>query len=243
MRQAGAAFMIGGTSPRGLTTAILVSAFGHVALFVLAVAFALWRPSLHRQPQNAIITKLVRLGTERPPDWLPRKPSSPPPAAAEPVPIDVKGAAKPTEHQPMPTAKDRVKQLGQVSNALERLKHQQTPEELEGSAQGVAGGEVSSLAQAIEGNRYVTEIVNCLKNNYAIEGVSPGTVKNRTALVLIRVERDGSFIESKVERSSGVPAFDRAVERALKLCGRVSPPPAGMRDQVRNDGIEVEFQP
>jgi TonB family protein len=235
--------MIGGDNSRGLSTAILVSAAGHVALFVFAVAFALWRPALHTQPQNAIITKLVRLGKERPPDWLPRKPSTPPPAADAPVPIDVKGAAKPTEHQPLPTAKDRVKQLAQVSSALERLKKQQAAEDPEGSAQGVVGGEVSSLAEAIEGNRYVTEIVNCLKQNYAIEGVSPSSVKNRTALVLVRIERDGSFIESKVERSSGVPAFDRAVERALKLCGRVSPPPASMRDQVRNDGIEVEFQP
>lgn len=234
--------MIGGTSPRGLSTAILVSAAGHVVLFVAAVAFAMWRPALHAKPQSAIVTKLVRLGKERPPDWLPRKPSAPPPPTDAPVPIDVKGAAtKPTEH--LPTAKDRVKQLSQTSSALDRLKHQTAPEDPEGSAQGVVGGEVSSLAQAIEGNRYVTEIVSCLKQNYAIEGVSPDTVKNRTALVLIRVERDGTFIESKVERTSGVPAFDRAVERALSLCGRVSPPPAGMRDQVRNDGIEVEFQP
>ena len=235
--------MIGGSTPRGLTTAILVSAVGHVGLAIFAVAFAMWRPSLHQKPQNAIVTKLVRLGKERPPDWLPRKLVEAPPPAEAPVAIDVKGAQKPVEHQAVPTAKERVRQLAQVNSALERLKRQQQAEEPEGSAQGVVGGEVSSLAQAIEGNRYVTEIVTCLKSNYAIEGVSPDTVKNRSALVLIRVERDGSFLESRVERSSGVAAFDRAVERALKLCGHVSPPPAGMRDQVREDGIEVEFQP
>ena len=142
----------------------------------------------------------------------------------------------------MPTAKERINQLAQVTNALERLKERDR-EVPEGRADGVRGGEVSDLAHSIAGNAFATEVVRCLHDHYAIEGINPDAVKSRSALVVIRIDRDGSFLESHLEHSSGLPAFDRAVERALKLCGKVSPPPETMRDQVRNDGFEVEFQP
>ena len=54
---------------------------------------------------------------------------------------------------------------------------------------------------------------------------------------------DVRFIDHKIERSSGLAAFDQAVERAIKLCGRVGPPHDAIRDAMREDGIEIEFQP
>ncbi len=234
--------MMGAASPRGLNRAIVLSVVGHVAVVAGAIGASVWHPSSHSTPQTVLVTKLVRLGRERPPDWLPRKLAAPPPAEA-PVPLAVKAPEPaPSPKEPLPSARERVRDLGQVTKALERLKRQDA-EEPEGRADGVRGGEVSDLAHAIEGNRYATEIFKCLQSNYAIEGVSESAVRDKSATVLLHVAGDGSVIDSEIERGSGVAAFDRAVLRALKLCSRFSPPPEVLRDQLRNDGIEVEFQP
>jgi TonB family protein len=236
--------MLADRSSPGLSRAIIVSAGAHVAAFAAALLLANFHPHRTHAPENVLVAKLVRLGQEKPANFLPRKvvevpESAAPVAIAERTPVASSSAPKET----LPSAKERIKQLAHSTQAaLERLKQQ--PDEVpEGRADGVRGGDVADAAHALAGNLYVTEIMHCLQRNYSIFGTNPEGVKNRSATVFVRIERDGHFIESRIERSSGLPAFDQAVERALKLCGKVSPPPEPMRERVRSDGIEVEFQP
>lgn len=221
--------------PRGLKRVIAISAGAHVAVLIGFIVSSLWKPHHDGPPQNVITTKLVRLGKERPKDWLPRK-TEPPPPAAKPEPTPAV-AAQPSETAP--SAKDRIKELSKVASALDRLK-QHDEEEPEGREDGTPSGDAK---EAIVGNKFATEVYNCLKANWAVEGLDESRVRNKKAAIVVRVASDGRFIESEITDSSGVPNFDQAVIRAVKRCGKVSPPDPVIRDAVKSDGIEVVFTP
>jgi TonB family protein len=190
--------------------------------------------------ETVITTKLVRLGKERPQDLLPRKQRMAPPAKKA---VSLDPASRRAEPAPKSvSAKERINEMSKLSNALSRLK-EMGDEDPEGQEDGSPDGEVSSLAQALIGNKYATEIYACVKKHYAIEGLPPAKVKSRMAVVFVRVKTDGTFFDFKIEKSSGLKAFDRAVERSIRRCGKVSPPPVEILKQVREDGIEFEFRP
>ncbi len=228
--------------PAALRWILLGSGVVHF-LVVVAVAVSAAASSRSGQPpQTAITAKLVRLGKKRPKERLPRKsaPKPPPPKKAAPV----------LGHQPVPpavptprSASDRLKELGSVTDALRRMKKAAQDDDPEGDPEGTADGDASNLTHTLIGNRYMTEVYRCVKAHYTIEGIPPKKIAGRKALVLTRINEKGQFIHFKIEKGSGLRAFDSAVERAVKRCGRVSPPPKEILRQVRDDGIEFEFTP
>ncbi|MBN1960290.1 MAG: cell envelope integrity protein TolA [Deltaproteobacteria bacterium] len=233
--------MLTNRNSQGLSRVIVISAGVHVAFFCTTITLASFQSKPKKAAEQILITKLVRLGKERPAHYLPRKVAAAP-AKTAPVAIKPKtSSATSTPQEKLPSAQERIKQLSQTARALERLKSQ-TGEEPEGRADGVSNGEVTDALNAVAGNMYATEIVRCLQQNYDIMGINSESIKNRSVGVFLRIERDGTFIDHRIERSSGLKAFDRAVERAIKLCGKVSAPPKPLRERVRNDGIEVEFK-
>jgi len=232
---------IGEGATTGLGKFVLLSIIVHSTLLVVVVFGAQLVHPRRAPPQTVMITKLVRLGVERPPEFLPRIPVAAPPPAPRPAPA-VAPQSEPATDSHAPSAKERVAELSQVSNALERLK-KQTPVDAEGHPEGVADGEVRSLAQAIAGQKFATEVVRCMKANYAIEGIEPSRVRDKSAQVLVRVAADGRIIHAELQRTSGLEAFDRAVDRAVARCGKVSPPPPELATDVERNGVEVVFQP
>ncbi len=234
--------MLNEASPRGLTRVILFSAIIHVVILAVLVGLGQRRRTSHKPLEAVLVTKLVRLGKERPKDYLPRLESAP---ALAPEPVSTRPAPREQEAAPPPSptrvsAESRLKEMTQVSRALERLRGK-TAEVPEGHESGVKDGEAKDLASAVAGNLYATEIYRCLKDNYAIFGVNPSAVRDLSVLVLLYIDASGTFTSHRLLRKSGLSAFDAAVERAIKTCGKVSPPPRELRDQVR-DGLEVEFQ-
>jgi TonB family protein len=226
------------TIPRGLRRSLILSIAVHLCVVLGVVVATTGAARSKRRSETVITAKLVRLGKERPKDFLPRK-EEPLPSAAKtsPVPASDKSTTAKTINGKDPTVEKRS-----LSDALGRAK-KSSADEPEGQADGVADGEVSSLAQALVGNRYVTEIYKCVKTNYAIEGLPPEKIKGKSAMIFIRVQADGTFFDIKLERGSGLAGFDRVVEKAIKRCAKVSPPPREILDRVRDDGIEFEFKP
>lgn len=226
--------MVGPAVPRALRITLIGSGVGHVFLVIGLIVGTSVEQSRSgcgcarssSRAQTVITTKLVRLGKERPKELLPRKPKAPPP----PEKIAPIGKPDPAK-QPEPKS---------LSSALERMKRA-SQEEVEGHPDGSPDGEVSSLTRALVGNKYATEIYACVKKHYAIEGLGPERVRGKQARVHVRVNHDGSFFDIKIEKSSGLKPFDRAVDRAVKRCGKVSAPPKEIAEQVRTDGIEFEF--
>ena len=241
----------------GMLRAVCGSLAVHLALFGLIWLVGVLRPHFVRAPQRVLTTKLVRLGTPRPEALLPRQepdlpppttpppPSAtpPPPPATAPTPAPPQAALKPAlslrpEAVAAPSARARAAAMGKVSSALDRLR-----QKVEGTADGARDGEVSRAELQLMGDRYATEVERCIQRNYVIEGTDPSRVAALQATVVIRIQPNGAFAGVRVESGSGVPAFDRAVERAVHRCGRVSPPPPELRRQVRQDGLEIVFHP
>ncbi len=241
--------------PAGLKKLLAGSLVVHgaaIILFIVAVA-----EDGHGRPENVVITKLVRLGKERPEHLLPRLPKEPPPPAPapkkkkpEPKP-EVKTPPKPA---PKPAAKpkpspasaiDRARQLKNTSSALDRLRNtrKDSDAEVEGSKDGSRQGTVSSITEAIIGNKYTNEIHQCIHANWAIEGIDPSRIRGLSASVFVRISSSGKLSDYRIERSSGVSSFDRAVEKAIRRCGQVSRPPREIRKRIVKHGVEIEFQP
>lgn len=228
--------------PRGLLWTLVGSGVVHLAAIV-AVAIAATGMSYSRKPpQTVLTTKLVRLGKERDKDLLPRK-RTVRPAPLPSVPAPAKPDEAPTADQKaVKSAAERLKELSKVSNALSRLKAQKTDEEVEGDPEGSPSGEATSIAEALARNRYASEIHDCVDAHYEIKGIPERKVKGRMAVVFVRVREDGRLTDFRVLESSGLPAVDRAVRDAIKLCGKVSPPAKEFAAELLTEGIEFEFR-
>ena len=90
---------------------------------------------------------------------------------------------------------------------------------------------------------YAGELYRCIKRNYVIEGIEATQVQGRRALVSVRVERDGRLGRHRLLESSGLPAFDQAVSRAVSRCGQISPPPPSLVKKLHAEGMDIEFVP
>jgi TonB family protein len=225
--------------PKALKRAIAGSVVAHVviiaAVVVLSTSTRAQKPRL-----NVLETQLVRLGKERPKELLPRKEEPPPPPP--PTPVEAPAPVKPAEAPPqpkvkteeLPSAKDRLKQMNKVSDALSRLKEQAEPE---GQEDGSPHG---TVAKALVANKFASEIYACMKANYSLEGLSPAQVAGRKATVVVRIDAKGRIIDVDIEESSKLDRFDQNVMRAAKRCGQVSPPPDELREDAR-DGIGIIF--
>lgn len=230
---------------------LLVGSLGvHTGVVLLAIAAQALGGGLRaREPIEFMPTKLVRLGEKRPEQMLPRlespapastptpdAPPSPPTASSPPVTL-----GKPTPAPSVRTTQQALSNLReqtQVTGALNRLRGL-----VAGDPEGVREGEVSDAQLAIAGNKFATEVFRCLKQHYAIEGIDRTAVADKVATVRIQIGPTGFFTKSQISQGSGLPAFDRAVERAVERCGKVSPPPEVLRARVARDGLEIVFKP
>ena len=246
--------------PKALKQLLLGSLGIHILIVIVSVASLGF--TTNDKPKNVVVTKLVRLGKKRPDNMLPRLLKEKPPAPAkkapapkkpEPkvkpaekvIPIKKPEASKPKKTPPPSTesALDRARKASTVSSALDRLRSAKGEDEPEGDPEGSNRGTVSDLNMAILGNKYMTEINNCLQSVWNVEGLSESQTAGLSANVGIWVSSRGKFVRHQIERSSGVAAFDRAVEKAVQKCGGVSPPPNAIRKMVSRDGVEIEFRP
>jgi colicin import membrane protein/protein TonB len=201
--------------------------------------------------QKPISAHLVRLGQEKPENFLPRKEPTPEPApAVAPAPVPVPGA--PTTPVPAPkapaaapkpaTPKPGAGKPGKsdsFASALNRIKHQQA---LSDTTYGDPSGDPEGdSSEASEGDRYNAMVSRALHDVYQI----PATISERERLyleatVILFVEPSGTVSRFTFEKRSGNPAFDSALERAVRAA-RLPPPPTELRAQVRQVGLGIRF--
>lgn len=219
--------------------ALVLSLLAHGAL-----GAAVWAAMGHWQSapavQHVMVAKMVRLGPARAKELLPERA---PPAPAAAAPLDAAAApaapATPTPAAKAPESRKAPRPaLGAARStraALERLKQR---------AQGSPDGSVDGDAEVAEaGDAYAAVIRTCLKSNFVIEGVDAAQVAGSRALLLLYVQADGRITRHKLLETSGKPAVDAAVRRALQRCAKIAPPPAILQSMLRNEGIQFEFHP
>lgn len=236
-----------------LWPAVLVSLAAHAALLALA---GLGRPRPALEPgQVPIAARLVRLGEPRPKELLPRREAPPPPAAEAPAPAPAppepapspKAVAVPAEKPaprpatpPAPARPGPAQKPGKPTGARLASVVSELREELQaGRADGDPEGDA---AEAGEGDAYLGLVVRQLRQGYRL----PSTISDRerlflTGTVVLHIEADGRVSRFELTKRSGNPAFDEALERAVRET-RLPPPPPQLRDLYRRTGLEVLFK-
>ncbi len=218
-----------------LWPAAIASAAVHAAVLVAA---ALARPpAIIDLEQKPIVARLVRLGEERPKEWLPRKeapPPPPPPPAAVPIPGTPTG---PPEARP--TARERPDR--RLASVMDRLRREQALGEPSrfGSPTGSPLGESSEE----EGDRYLALVQQALHSNYRVPAtISRADLTRLETVVTLTIQPDGRISSWRFEKKSGNAAFDESVERVVRQT-RVPPPPPELRQRYREVGLGVRFLP
>ncbi|HEY6001367.1 MAG TPA: energy transducer TonB [Anaeromyxobacter sp.] len=220
--------------------AVLASLVFHA----LVVAWAVVRrpPPPIDLNQKPIIAKLVRLGEKRPEEWMPRKdvPPPPPPPAPSPVAAPVPSPSRPAAPTPKAPAKPAAPSQPQASLAsiLSKVQKQVDDRQRWGDPSGDPSGDSDS---GTEGDRYLALVRNALQSAYIV----PATISERErmylkATVVLFLEPNGRVVDYRFETRSGNPAYDGALERAIRAV-RLPPPPPEMREQFRKSGFGVNF--
>lgn len=218
--------------------AVLASLVFHA----LVVAWAIVRrpPPPIDLSQKPIIAKLVRLGEKRPEEWMPRKDQPPPPPPPAPsAPVAAPSPARPAAPTPKAPAKPAPPSAPQASLASILSKVQrQVDQQRWGDPSGDESGDSDS---GTEGDRYLALVRNALQSAYVV----PATISERErmylkATVVLFIESNGKVLDYRFETRSGNPAYDAALERAIRAV-RLPPPPPEMREQFRRGGFGVNF--
>ena len=222
-----------------------------LGLHLAVVVAALVGPSLHRRPLT-LPSVQVRLGVVAPapvpaagprPENAPRPAAPPPVAALQPAPKSPRAAA-PAGRQPKPAARavlpaptgaphvpetvtDAAPESGRVGAGETR------------SASGTLG--VSSGTNSGDTSfpyaYYLTRLLGLIESNW-FRPPSPAGTRCR---VLCRIDRSGRLLDTGIEESSGIPAFDRAALRAVYSSAPLPPLPQGWIGSTLT--LHLEFGP
>ncbi len=92
-----------------------------------------------------------------------------------------------------------------------------------------------------EGDRYLALLHRALHSNYQPPTTIPEKERfHLRSVVILWIEPNGHISRWKVEKPSGNPAFDDALERTIRKTN-APPPPDAEREAYRTRGVQVTF--
>lgn len=201
------------------------------------------------KPAQPTATPLVQAKAVAPPTRAEAKPTAK--AKAKPSPAAVAAAAKPTAKKeagpPTPTKEELAARARdqQIAKAIARV-HQQGKDSGTGKEGKEAGGGPISLGaghgagggvvMGIEYLIYRNQLESRLKRSWAWAGNH-----QLEAVVRFRIAADGQIFDVRITRSSGDPAYDESVLRAVRAINPLSPPPEAYRKEFSD--VEYTFTP
>jgi TonB family protein len=214
---------------------ILGSAAAHAGLIILLIIGGLVKDSGGRE--HVKITALLKKGTPRPKDWLPRKEAATAPAPPKNV-RPAKDAKKVDSNARK--ASSRVDYSRDMASALSGLAKEGGKEDSgEGSPDGVDEG-TALIAQ--KGNEYMTKLYSAVKGQYSVpEIITERERQFLNATVVITINARGQIKNLTFEKRSGNQVFDSAIENAIRRAAPFPPPPAELADKYASEGIGIDF--
>lgn len=233
-----------GASALGLAVGLHAILLG--AAFVLPRLFDRASP-----PRKPVIARLVALGKPRDASLLPRK-VSPPPSGGGPVaaPLAPKpGAPAKTPVQVAKAAPARAPTRQELmeralARAAGRAKDDDSKDEPDPDRAGQASGSAAGTAESSEaGDAYFSAVHDAIQQNYVV----PAIISERermalSATVLIYIGAQGQVLRHVIEKKSGNPLIDSALEAALRKT-HLPPPPPELARQLRDEGVALNFHP
>lgn len=176
----------------------------------------------------------------------PPKPE-PKPEPPKPKPEPPKPEPKPVP-KPMPapdTQADRMKELLAAEDRQRRAdeqKRQAAEQQARLSEQLAAESKAMAAAKASAANKsalegYINKIRVKVRGNIILPPVVSG---NPEAIFLVNQGPDGTVIDVRLKRSSGNPALDSAIEKAIQ---KSSPLPKPDKPEIFDRNLELTFRP
>lgn len=102
---------------------------------------------------------------------------------------------------------------------------------------GSANRRVQSLPEnARVGMDYPSHVESMIATNFILPG---GSYNNLSAVIIIKVSRDGNVRSNNFEKRSGNPYFDKAAMQAISSAAPFGPPPRELTDTA----LRVTFHP
>lgn len=232
---------------------LLISLGGHLVIGCLLFLQAVLVPDSPIEVRSAIRVDVV---------GLPAKMENPdptlPPAETEPAPSAPKAPEKAKEKSEVPEmpdpkakskdlAKSQKKALEELKRqaALDRIKEQlankgksATPGSKIAGNKVAAGDSLTGLEQ-IEHDRYISELRNIMRANFAIpQWLAESGYKTQ---VRILVDERGYVIKKSILRSSGSEIFDAKAIEAIDSSSPLPAPPQRLRGHLATSGIILGF--
>ena len=221
-----------------------------VAVHLLLAAFLFYGVSWQTKSPDAVEVELVRATPEppAPPVAVPPAPTpEPPPPAPEPKPtppppkpeiaIKEKEKPKPPPPKPVPAATPRVDPFQeQLKREAEQLTQRK---QAESAAQELAQVKASQAAAAR--NKAVADYLGRIRGKIRGNIVLPPEIKgNPEAIFEVTQLPTGEVISVRLKKSSGNPALDAAVERAIL---KSSPLPKPEQSDVFDRLLNIPYRP
>jgi TonB family protein len=230
---------------RHLSLFIALSLGLHIGL----VAGFLFFPDLSKKPaidlDNVVKTKLVKLGKERPPDWLPRIDAAPPPPSSTKshVPKD-----KPRDEKQDKESKEKPKSAEDVlknfdhknESAADIIKKRLGEATDEGMKEGDKDGD--ALTGEIKKTYFATLTAHIRKHMEVSSTISDEERVRLKAVLSIKIDVDGNVVDVRIDKSSGSTVFDNDVLTAAKRSSPVPAPPPQVQAMVAS-GVGINFCP
>ncbi len=197
--------------------------------------------------QAIVKTRLVKLGKERPPDWLPRIDAAPPPPPKHKRAKPQDEKKKPDQEKPdakdKPTAADILKDFekkNEEKSVTDIIKDRIGEATDEGKKDGDKDG--SALDGEIK-KTYFTSLIAHIRRHMEVSNTITDEERIRLKATLsIKVGADGEVLDAKIAKSSGNSIFDNDVITAAKRSSPVPAPPPPVRDLVEA-GVGINFCP
>ncbi len=231
------------TNNKGIIFAILTSLIAHI-LFFLIIFIPHSLSSRSKQTERVIITRLVALGVPRSEKIMPRISGD----RAEPkkeITINTENTedTKPSEKNIKQEEKKKEDEFSKrLLSSINKVKKMVNAKDNSPPAGDPDGSPSGDATEGQQGDIYLTEIYNKIKNNYAIPDIiNEKQRKELRAIVVIYIDSSGKLVKTEFEKKSGNSHFDNALLNAIKKASPFKPPPKERAKTYRNDGIGINF--
>lgn len=167
-------------------------------------------------------------------------PPKPEPAKAEPraIPLGPKNPKKTEKPAPRKEAAPQPPQPAKESPPAESAPGSSPA----GPAASTGAGITSLDSGDVEFAWYRARVTSALKSRWVRPVLEGGDQETIAASVSFEILRDGSVADVRIETSSGVPAMDRSVLRAVLEASPLPPPPAAWRDATMPARFEFRWR-
>ena len=221
----------------GMGRSFALSAIVHLALVAVLVLGVRWQV---RAP-DTVEVDLVEAPPPAPPAPVVEPPKPVPAPKVEPPPPQVKKPDIAIQEKPKPKddpelQKRMREQLAQEQRQLDQQRAEHELRELIARQQAEAARQAAA-AQAKALNEYIARIQAKVKSNWILP---QGIQGNPEAIFLVVQLPTGEVLSTRLVRSSGNPAYDAAVERAIL---KSSPLPLPAARELFARELKLTFRP